>query len=231
MLRLVIASVARQSRRPSNDGSLACAQPQRDCHVVRQAHHERLRSLAMTVGRNGIAAWFDRLTMSGCTPRNYRRCVRRRGGGLAATATAAGTAPIGATARAGILLTRRPRRRDRFRRGGVVGEPAGRSDASDAGTMVGEPHRLREDGKEQTGSGQHQHSEIRLWLIVNQTKENGAGVAQIVLQSQKYKAAANDNPGPRQYAPTTTPLCQGERMNSMALHGHQTKVGTRNHSR
>ena len=146
MLRLVIASVARQSRRRSNDGSLACAQPQRDCHVA--------ALLAMTVGWQRDCHVVDRLTMSGCTPRNYRRCVRWRGGGLAATATAAGTAPIGATARAGSLLTRRPRRRDRFRRGGVVGEPAGRSDASDAGTMAGEPHRLREDGQQQTGSGQ-----------------------------------------------------------------------------
>ena len=33
-----------QSRRRSNDGAPACVQPQRDCHVVRQAHHERLCS-------------------------------------------------------------------------------------------------------------------------------------------------------------------------------------------
>ena len=30
-------------------------------------------------------------------------------------------------------------------------------------------------------------------------------------------------------APDTTPLCQGERMNRIALHGHQTNVGTMNH--
>jgi len=30
-------------------------------------------------------------------------------------------------------------------------------------------------------------------------------------------------------APDTTPLCQGDLMNSTALHGHQTKVGTMNH--
>ena len=40
----VIASAAWQARRRSNDGSPARAKPQRDCHVVRQAHHERLRS-------------------------------------------------------------------------------------------------------------------------------------------------------------------------------------------
>ena len=40
----VIASAAWQARRRSNDGSPAHAKPQRDCHVVRQAHHERLRS-------------------------------------------------------------------------------------------------------------------------------------------------------------------------------------------
>ena len=33
-----------QSRRRSNGGLPACVQPQRDCHVVRQAHHERLHS-------------------------------------------------------------------------------------------------------------------------------------------------------------------------------------------
>jgi len=30
-------------------------------------------------------------------------------------------------------------------------------------------------------------------------------------------------------APLTTPLCHGDRMNRIALHGHQTKVGTKNH--
>ena len=30
-------------------------------------------------------------------------------------------------------------------------------------------------------------------------------------------------------APDTTPLCHGDRMNSTALHGHQTNVGTMNH--
>lgn len=30
-------------------------------------------------------------------------------------------------------------------------------------------------------------------------------------------------------APLTMPLCQGDRMNRIALHGHQTKVGTKNH--
>ena len=29
-------------------------------------------------------------------------------------------------------------------------------------------------------------------------------------------------------APLTMPLCQGDRMNRIALHGHQTKVGTKN---
>ena len=33
-----------QSRRRSNGGSSTCVQPHRDCHVVRQAHHERLCS-------------------------------------------------------------------------------------------------------------------------------------------------------------------------------------------
>ena len=31
--------------------------------------------------------------------------------------------------------------------------------------------------------------------------------------------------------PITTPLCHGERNSKMALDGHQTNVGTKNHSR
>ena len=51
---------------------------------------------------------------------------------------------------------------------------------------------------------------------------------------QRYWVLRNIHPPPmmiqaQDSAPDSTLLCHGDRMNRIALHGHQTKVGTMNH--
>ena len=51
---------------------------------------------------------------------------------------------------------------------------------------------------------------------------------------QRYWVLRNIHPPPmmihaHESAPDSTLLCQGDRMNRIALHGHQTNVGTMNH--